>query len=340
MRTIVIGDIHGCYAELQKLLAAVHLTADDRLISLGDIVDRGPDSVKVYDFLRQRPNTIVLMGNHERKHLNQTLSYSQEIVKVQFADRYPEFLNWIEDLPYFYETEEAILVHAAFENGIAIGNQRPEVLCGCTAGEKYLSKQYAETYWIEHYRGTKPIVFGHHVVGNAPKIKEHKIYGIDTGACHGGRLTALVLPSFECVQIPAPIDYWHEEQRKWQLPVLQAKPWNSYKWEKIQAICHDFKQTQNAEVTTFLRQKEQWIKQLLAQAPIVITQLESKLAELIEEYGADGFKKPASQLSYAVLLYKANSSSLTLEFLKQVLSTPEKWQQVTQDLGITAQKSI
>ncbi len=335
MRTIVIGDIHGCYAELQKLLAAVHLTADDRLISLGDIVDRGPASVKVYEFLRHRPNTIVLMGNHERKHLNQTLSYSQEIVKVQFGDRYSEFLGWIKDLPYFYETEDAILVHAAFENGIAIDDQRPEVLCGCTAGEKYLSKQYAETYWSEHYIGEKPIVFGHHVVGDAPKIRDHQIYGIDTGACHGGRLTALVLPSFECVQIQAPIDYWHEEQRKWQLPVLQAKPLNSYKWEKIQAICTEFKQTRNSDLVTFIRQKEQWMQQLLAQAPIVIAQVEAKLAELIEEYGTDSFKKPASHLSYAALLYKANSSSLTPEFLQQVLSTPEKWQQVTQDLNIT-----
>uniref|UniRef100_UPI00286E8F8F metallophosphoesterase n=1 Tax=Chamaesiphon sp. VAR_69_metabat_338 TaxID=2964704 RepID=UPI00286E8F8F len=66
MRSIVIGDIHGCYNELLDLLAKVSISDTDRLISLGDIVDRGADSVKVYDFLKNRPNSIVLMGNHER----------------------------------------------------------------------------------------------------------------------------------------------------------------------------------------------------------------------------------------------------------------------------------
>jgi serine/threonine protein phosphatase 1 len=95
MRTIVVGDIHGCYVELIELFARVNLSETDCLISLGDIVDRGADSIKVYELLKDRPNTIVLMGNHERKHLRGTLSYGQEIVKLQFGDRYDEFLTWV-----------------------------------------------------------------------------------------------------------------------------------------------------------------------------------------------------------------------------------------------------
>jgi serine/threonine protein phosphatase 1 len=108
MRTIVIGDIHGCYAELIELFARVNLVETDCLISLGDIVDRGADSIKVDDLLKDRPNTIVLMGNHERKHLRGTLSYGQKIVKLQFGDRYDEFLTWVKDLPYYYETGTAL----------------------------------------------------------------------------------------------------------------------------------------------------------------------------------------------------------------------------------------
>ncbi|WP_235526339.1 metallophosphoesterase family protein [Nostoc piscinale] len=141
MRTIAVGDIHGCYEELLQLLSKVEITEEDCLICLGDIVDRGVDSVKVYDFLGNRPNTVVLMGNHERKHLRQTLSYSQEIVKLQFGDRYDEFLDWISHLPYYYETDQAIFVHAAVEDGIPIEEQRQEVLCGCNAGEKHLEKK-------------------------------------------------------------------------------------------------------------------------------------------------------------------------------------------------------
>lgn len=334
MRTIVVGDIHGCYAELLQLLAKVEITEEDCLISLGDIVDRGADSVKVYNFLKNRPNTIVLMGNHERKHLRQTLSYSQEIVKLQFGARYGEFLEWISYLPYYHETAQAILVHAAVENGIPIEQQKEEVLCGCTAGEKYLQKQYGDTYWSQVYTGVKPVIFGHHVVGDNPLIIEKKAYGIDTGACHGGRLTALILPSFEIVQVQSPQDYWLQETVKWQLPVMMAKPWSSYKWDKIQAICDEFRNSPNQDLSAFIMQKEQWMHDLLALAPKIIFKVQEKLAELISTYGADGFKKSARCFSYANLLYKANASNLTSEFLQQTLPTPDKWLQVMTELEI------
>ncbi|MEC4813852.1 MAG: metallophosphoesterase [Scytonema sp. PMC 1069.18] len=334
MRTIVIGDIHGCYAELLQLLAKVEITEDDYLVSLGDIVDRGADSVQVYDYLKNRPNTIVLMGNHERKHLRQTLSYSQEIVKLQFGDRYGEFLEWVSNLPYYYETESAILVHAGLENGVPIAQQREEVLCGCTAGEKHLQKRYGDTDWSELYTGMKPVIFGHCVIGDRPLIIENKAYGIDTGACHGGKLTALILPSFDIVQVQSERDYWQEEIVKWQLPVMKAKPWNTYKWEKIQGICDEFRNSPNLELSDFIKQKEQWMQDLLALAPQIISKVEEKLAEFISVHGVDGFKKPVSSLCYANLLYKANASHLTREFLQQTLPTPDKWLQVSSELGI------
>lgn len=312
----------------------MQLTEDDCLISLGDIVDRGADSVQVYDFLKNRPNTIVLMGNHERKHLRQTLSYSQEIVKLQFGDRYEEFLEWVSDRPYYHETDKAILVHAAVEDGIPIKEQKKEVLCGCTAGEKHLEKRYGNTYWSQLYTGVKPVIFGHHVVGNNPLIIEGKVYGIDTGACHGGRLTGLILPNFEIVQVEAPLDYWHEELVKWQLPVMKAKPWGSYKWGKIQAICDEFKNSPNPELSSFIIEKEQWMNDLLALAPTAILKVEEKLAELISIYGVDDFKKQARCFIYATLLYKANASNLTTEFLQQTLPTPDKWLQVMLELGV------
>jgi serine/threonine protein phosphatase 1 len=73
---------------------------------------------------------------------------------------------------------------------------------------------------------------------------------------------------------------------------------------------------------------------LLALAPKIIFKVEEKLAELISIYGTDGFKKPAHCFNYATLLYKANASNLTSEFLQQTLPTPDKWLQVMNDLGI------
>jgi len=327
MRTVVIGDIHGCHHELIQLLNNVQLTPEDQLISLGDIVDRGPDSVKVFDFLKSRPNTIVLMGNHERKHLQQTLSYSQEIVKLQFGDRYPEFLQWVSQLPYYYETETAIFVHASLDNGTSLHEQREDVLCGCVAGERFLEKRYGKAYWSQFYTGKKPVIFGHHVVGDTPLITQRHTYGIDTGACHGGRLTALILPAFETVQVQALKDYWQEEKGKWQLPVMMSKPWETYRWNKIQAIFEDLRYSSNPKIVAFVAQKERWISELLSLAPIAIRKVEDKLAELTDLYGADEFKQQVHQLPYAPLLFKANSSQLTAEFLKQALPTPEQWLQ-------------
>jgi serine/threonine protein phosphatase 1 len=334
MRTIVIGDIHGCYAEMLRLLAKVEISDADCLISLGDIVDRGADSVKVYDFLRNRPNTIVLMGNHERKHLRQTLSYAQEIVKLQFGDRYDELLAWIDNLPYYHETEAAIFVHAAVENGVSIEQQKEEVLCGCTAGEKYLTKQYHDTYWSELYTGDKPVIFGHHVVGDEPLIIDRQVYGIDTGACHGGNLTAVIIPGFEIVQVGASKDYWKEELVKWQVPVMMAKPWGTYKWKKISAICDEFRDTNNPELRNFLAEKEQWVKYLFSLTPIAIDKIHEKLAELIAIHGAEDFKSHAKSYTYASLLFNANTGTLTPEILQQFLQTPDRYLQVMRDLEI------
>jgi len=66
---LLIGDIHGCYDELQALLDLAGLSGDDEIIALGDIVDRGPATPQVLEFFQTQPNARSLMGNHERKHL-------------------------------------------------------------------------------------------------------------------------------------------------------------------------------------------------------------------------------------------------------------------------------
>src|SRR3954463_3440443 len=72
MRTLAIGDIHGCYAALDALLGLAQPAADDRLITLGDYVDRGPDSRAVLDRLiglYDAGRLIPLRGNHDEMML-------------------------------------------------------------------------------------------------------------------------------------------------------------------------------------------------------------------------------------------------------------------------------
>src|SRR5687768_17437458 len=69
LRTLVVGDIHGCFDELERLLDRAGLSAGDQVVALGDIVDRGPQGPRVVAFFRQGRGAVSLMGNYELKHV-------------------------------------------------------------------------------------------------------------------------------------------------------------------------------------------------------------------------------------------------------------------------------
>ena len=96
MKQLIIGDIHGCYDELQDLLDKAELTSEDQIISIGDMVDRGPKSAESLNFFRTTPNALSIQGNHERKHVRsfrgQTeAAASQVITRAQIGEAdYPD----------------------------------------------------------------------------------------------------------------------------------------------------------------------------------------------------------------------------------------------------------
>ena len=143
-RTIAIGDIHGCAEALRTVIEAIDVNEDDTLVTLGDYIDRGPDSRGVIDLLldvRQRCRLIHLLGNHEVMMLaardapddtsfwdqcggKQTLeSYGGNIANV--PETHWEFLNgckrWHEDEDYFF-------VHANYDPSISMDDQQDSVL--------------------------------------------------------------------------------------------------------------------------------------------------------------------------------------------------------------------
>src|SRR5471032_478012 len=80
-RNIVIGDVHGCLAELVDLLAKLAPAKDDQLIFLGDLVNRGPDSHGVVSLVRSLPNALTLLGNHEARLLQYRKEREPKILK-------------------------------------------------------------------------------------------------------------------------------------------------------------------------------------------------------------------------------------------------------------------
>jgi len=235
-KQLIIGDIHGCYAEFQELLDRAALTADDEIIALGDIVDRGPDTPRVLKFFREHTTARAIQGNHERKHWRWFYgeiksALSQRITRLQLGEEeYPAAVAFMQSFPLYLDLPEAILAHGYWEPGRGPAQQRETVLAGTMSGEAYLRKNYAAV-WYELYDGDKPLIVGHHDYqrNRQPLIYRDKVFALDTGCCTGGALTGLILPYFRVVSVPSRANYWRQTKAPFRVLVVAPPPppkWN------------------------------------------------------------------------------------------------------------------
>ena len=217
MKRLVVGDIHGCMVEFEELLERAALSPEDEILSLGDIVDRGPASPLVLEFFRNNPNARVLQGNHERKHSlcfegKVRPALSQVITRRQFGEEaYPAAVAFMESFPLFMRLPEAVLVHAFLEPGMPLEDQKEIVLVGTMHGKRHMVLTH-DRPWYELYDGDKPLVVGHHDYQGTgkPFIYRDRVFCIDTSCCHGKSLTGLVLPDFRLISVKSRKDYWRE----------------------------------------------------------------------------------------------------------------------------------
>lgn len=221
MTTLVIGDIHGCYLELQELLGKAGLGDQDPLLAVGDIIDRGPETPQVLDFFHGHPNAHALMGNHERKHVRAAggelqLALSQRISQFQLAGRYLEEVQWMSALPLYAQLPEAVVVHGFLEPGVALTEQLPSVLCGTLGGAKILRQRY-EQPWYELYSGGQPVIVGHqnYTDTDQPFIYQDRVFGLDTSCVTGKSLTGILLPSFRIISVPSRGNLWERVRREY-----------------------------------------------------------------------------------------------------------------------------
>ena len=232
MNTLVIGDIHGCYDELQALLDKAGLSSVDKIVAVGDIVDRGPETPEVLDFFQNTSHAQALMGNHERKHVRGNrgeiqLAVSQLISRIQLADAYPNAVTWMSSLPLFLDLPEAIIVHGYIEPGIPLLEQNPSIICGTMGGERILRDHY-DRPWYELYDGNRPVIVGHlnYTNSNQPFIYQDKVFGLDTSCVMGKGLTGVLLPSFQIISVPSRGNLWERVRREYRMAkkpgVIQA----------------------------------------------------------------------------------------------------------------------
>jgi serine/threonine protein phosphatase 1 len=225
MKTLVIGDIHGCYREMMALIEKADPGPDDEIIALGDIADRGPGAKQVVGYLNSQKHARSLLGNHELKHIRAfrgeiKAGLSQRIVRKELREKmYSDFCKLLENFPAYIELKEAYLVHGLWEPGLTIQEQDPNLLAGVMSKEIYLRDKYKKP-WYELYDGVKPIIVGHnHYRGDGrPLIIKDKVYAIDTGCCHGYYLTGIILPDFKIISVKAAGNYWRMMKRKYYAP--------------------------------------------------------------------------------------------------------------------------
>src|SRR5882757_3515451 len=119
-RTIVIGDLHGCYDEAVALLKKLSAGPSDRVIFAGDLVDRGPKPRECVELAMRHE---CILGNHEEKHLQQRNRPDEKLSPDHLATRRalgPEHYDYFARLPLFIRLPEhgAAVVHAGAMPGV------------------------------------------------------------------------------------------------------------------------------------------------------------------------------------------------------------------------------
>ena len=218
-RVYAIGDVHGCWTLLESMLAEIRRDNDrrpaarTRIVLLGDMIDRGPDSRTVVEHLmrytRASPRFVALKGNHEQlmvAALNGDLAamkgwlsegggatlrswgVSEEGLERDDPRRLLAAVRrniasavalWLERLPLTLVSGELVFVHAGVRPGVALGAQSPRDLLWIR--DVFLSSEERRPFLVVH---------GHSISFDGPDIRDNRI-GLDTGAYESGRLTAM-----------------------------------------------------------------------------------------------------------------------------------------------------
>lgn len=116
-RSIAIGDVHGCYYTLQKLLESLQYREEDQLYFLGDVIGKGPHSHLVLDFVINS-NSSMLLGNHEISWLRHYLEPNDDkpdFVKLSQHPRATVWYEYLKKLPFVINHDDVLLVHASVE---------------------------------------------------------------------------------------------------------------------------------------------------------------------------------------------------------------------------------
>lgn len=215
-RIIAIGDIHGCHQEFAELLERVALTPEDRLILLGDLVNRGPDSNRVIDLALQH-RALSLLGNHEARLLAFRKTHDRQPLKdddeATFSRLLPHHWDYLEKMVLTHEEPSlnTVFVHGGFLPDEPWQKQPAAVVTRIqvidAAGRPGKRADHPDgVLWADRWAGPPFVVYGHTPRPDIYRLKWS--VGIDTACVLGGHLTAYILPERRFVQVKARRRYY------------------------------------------------------------------------------------------------------------------------------------
>jgi len=244
----IIGDIHGCRAELETLLDQLGYVGEPRrhpagrkVVFLGDLVDRGPEIPGVLKRVMAMVadgSALCVPGNHEMKLLRKLRGKNVQITHglaetlAQLETEPPEFVEqvktFIDKLVSHYVLDDGKLVvaHAGLKaslQGRGSGKVRDFALYGETTGETDEFGLPIRYNWASEYRGNAAVVYGHTPVPEPEWL--NNTVNVDTGCVYGGKLTALRYPEREFSSTPA-LQVWCASSQPFlpeTTPVLNAQ---------------------------------------------------------------------------------------------------------------------
>ena len=205
-RTIVVGDVHGCYDELEELLGRAAFGAGDRLVCVGDLVAKGEKSRDVLDLFMSDARLSSVLGNHDRAVLRALrgeavrLKPAQEKCLRELQPEGARYAQFLSALALSIDLGSHVVVHAGLRPGVALAEQSADDLTELrTLGPDRTSRD--GTPWYDVYDGERVALFGH---WPAPFPRRGpRAIGLDTGCVYGYELTAYVIEEDKFLSVPA-----------------------------------------------------------------------------------------------------------------------------------------
>ena len=205
-RTIVVGDIHGCYDELMDLLEKVGFGDEDRVVCVGDLVTKGPKDREVLQLFMSDPRFRTVIGNHDlalrRKWHGEKLKLkaAQKATHKALKSEKETYLPFLNHLPFTIDLGSHLVVHAGLRPNVPLYSQTSEDMTLLRTLGKDRESQDG-TPWYEVYDGEQVVLFGHWP-SSEPR-RGPKAIGLDTGCVYGYNLTAYIIEQDQFITIPA-----------------------------------------------------------------------------------------------------------------------------------------